>query len=165
LRGHLAKANPQWRNYVAGSEALAIFHGPNHYVSPSWYPSKKEHEKVVPTWNYVVVHARGMLCLKSEPEWLLENVRALTEAQERSAETPWYVTDAPKEFIDGLLGAIIGIEFIVTRWEGKWKVGQNRSTQDREGVIAGLERLASRDAQESDAEKMAKLVKASLGSA
>jgi len=157
LRGHLARANQQWRNLVPASEALAIFSGPQHYVSPAWYPSKQEHGKVVPTWNYVVVHAHGALSLRNEPEWLLENVRALSDAHESSSEMPWQVADAPLEFIQNLLKAIVGVELTIHRLEGKWKVSQNRPIPDREGVVRGLEALDSPDARD-----MAELVKANL---
>jgi transcriptional regulator len=157
LRGHLARANPQWRNHGQPCEALAIFSGPDHYVSPTWYPSKKEHGKVVPTWNYVIVHAHGSLSFKDDSEWLLENVRALSDTHEKSNETRWQVADAPPEYIESLLKAIIGVELIVTKLEGKWKVSQNRPDADREGVVAGLEGLDS-----SEARVMAKLVKEKL---
>mgnify|MGYP001545829521 CR=1 FL=1 len=157
LRGHLARANPQWRDYQPQADALAIFSGPQHYVSPAWYPSKQEHGKVVPTWNYVVVHAHGRLHIREEPEWLLENVRALSDVHEGASETPWQVADAPPDFIANLLKAIVGIEMTITRLEGKWKVSQNRPVPDRRGVVAGLETLASPEALE-----MARLVKAKL---
>jgi transcriptional regulator len=159
LRGHLARANPQWRNYSSGAEALAIFTGPQHYVSPAWYPSTKEHGKVVPTWNYVAVHARGTLTFREDREWLLENVRSLTERQEAASEKPWRIADAPADFIEGLLKAIVGVELAIAKLEGKWKVSQNRPAADREGVIAGLQGLDSADARE-----MAALVKVALHS-
>lgn len=156
LRGHMARANSHWHDH-AGGEAVAIFHGPQHYVSPGWYPSKAEHGKVVPTWNYVVVHARGTLEFIHDPAWLLENVRALTAAQERLQPQPWSVDDAPPEYIDKLLNAIVGVELRVSSLEGKWKVSQNRPVEDREGVIAGLEQRG--------AAEMARLVRDYLGTA
>ena len=147
LRGHIARANRQWETMTPGSEVLAIFLGPQHYVSPGWYPSKYEHGKVVPTWNYVAVHAHGRVTVKQEAAWLLENVRALTEAQEAAQERPWSVTDAPPDFIDGLLRAIVGIEIEITRLEGKWKTSQNRGTADRAGVANGLSALGTADAK------------------
>jgi len=111
----------------------------------------------VPTWNYVVVHAHGPLRIRTEPEWLLENVRALSDTHESSREMPWQVADAPPEFIANLLKAIVGIELTITRLEGKWKVSQNRPLSDREGVIHGLQALDSPEALE-----MAELVKATL---
>jgi transcriptional regulator len=157
LRGHLARANQQWRDHLPDSDALAVFSGPQHYVSPAWYPSKEEHGKVVPTWNYVVVHAHGALRIRNEPEWLLENVRALSDRQESARETPWQVSDAPPEFIENLLKAIVGVELTITRLEGKWKVSQNRPIPDRQGVIRGLQALDSPEALE-----MAELIKANL---
>lgn len=146
LRGHMARANSQWCNYLPHTEALAIFHGPQHYITPAWYASKKEHGKVVPTWNYVVVHARGKLTFTSDAQWLLDNVRALTESQERTNSTPWRVEDAPADFIQNTLNAIVGVEMKIDTLEGKWKVSQNRSATDREGVIAGLKDLNSPEA-------------------
>jgi len=157
LRGHMARANPQWKEYLPGAEALAIFNGPQHYVSPGWYPSAKEHGKVVPTWNYVVVHARGTLLIHENREWLLENVRMLTDRHEAGMERPWGVDDAPADYIENLTRAIVGIEMIVSSLEGKWKVSQNRSDADRLGVIGGLQALAS-----SEALSMAHLVETAL---
>jgi transcriptional regulator len=157
LRGHLARANPQWRDHLPQSQGIAIFNGPQHYVSPAWYPSTTEHGKVVPTWNYVAVHAYGTLSFKSDAAWLFENVRALTDHQEASNQNPWRVTDAPPEFIDSMLQAIVGVELTITGLEGKWKVSQNRPLADREGVIAALRRLDS-----AESLRMAELVGAPL---
>lgn len=157
LRGHIAKANSQWKEHLPGTEALAIFSGPQHYISPVWYPAKREHGKVVPTWNYITVHAHGSIEFKHEPEWLLKNVHALTDAQEASMEAPWSVEDAPADYIQSQLNAIVGVELTVTKLEGKWKLGQNRSAADLEGVVAGLQELDLADACE-----MAKAVKAAL---
>ena len=156
LRGHLARANPQWQD-VARQEALAIFSGPDHYVSPSWYPSKREHGKVVPTWNYVVVHAYGPVRFIEDPAWLLENVRALTDLHEKSHGTGWKVADAPPEFIASQLRAIVGVELTVTSLQGKAKASQNRTAADREGVVEGLEQFPSTAAGE-----MAEVVKTKL---
>jgi transcriptional regulator len=156
LRGHLARANPQWQD-LARHEALAIFSGPDHYVSPSWYPSKREHGKVVPTWNYVVVHAYGPVRFIEDPAWLLENVRALTDLHEKSHGTGWKVADAPPEFIASQLRAIVGVELTVTRLQGKAKASQNRTAADREGVVEGLEQFPSTAASE-----MAEVVKTKL---
>ncbi len=156
LRGHLARANPQWQD-LARQEALAIFSGPDHYVSPSWYPSKREHGKVVPTWNYVVVHAYGPVRFIEDPAWLLENVRALTDLHEKSHGTGWKVADAPPEFIASQLRAIVGVELTVTRLQGKAKASQNRTAADREGVVEGLEQFPSTAASE-----MAEVVKTKL---
>lgn len=143
LRGHLARANPQWRDLAKPSQALAIFLGPEHYVSPTWYPSKAEHGKVVPTWNYVAVHAYGNLSVKEDPGWLLEHVRALSDVHEGSIGTGWKVTDAPPDYIAGMLKAIVGVELVVTKLEGKWKVSQNRPEADRRGVVDALEKIGS----------------------
>lgn len=148
LRGHMARANPQWSEYLTGTEALAIFHGPQHYITPSWYPSKHGHGKVVPTWNYVAVHVRGGLTFHTSPDWLLENVRALTDSQEKSRDSPWQVSDTPRGYVEDLLGAIVGVELTIVRMEGKWKMSQNRPEADREGVIAGLADLDSHDSRQ-----------------
>lgn len=157
LRGHLARANPQWQRYRPDTEALAIFYGPQHYVSPTWYPSTKEHGRVVPTWNYSVVHVRGKLRFTSDPEWLLKNVSALTDHLEARVQVPWRVPDAPSEFVRAMLDSIIGVELAVNSIQGKWKVSQNRSLADRNGVIEALECLDS-----TDARQMAELVKSYL---
>ncbi|MBM3736903.1 MAG: FMN-binding negative transcriptional regulator [Acidobacteria bacterium] len=141
LRGHVARANPVWKD--ASTEALAVFHGPQHYISPSWYPSKREHGKVVPTWNYAVVHAHGTVRFPEDPDWLLATVTALTDAAERINPDPWRVTDAPQDYIAGLLRAIAGVELTITRIEAKWKASQNRSPADREGVAAALRELGA----------------------
>ena len=140
LRTHLARANSQLADLHAGNEALVLFQGPHAYVSPGWYPSKAEHEKVVPTWNYVMVQARGQPQLIDDEAWLREQISHLTDTQEQHRPTPWKVTDAPKDFITGLLKAIVGLEIPVRQIEGKWKVSQNRSASDRQGVADGLRR-------------------------
>lgn len=137
LRGHLARANP----HVAalhGAPALAIFSGPQAYVSPAYYPSKAAHGRVVPTWNYATVHAHGTAHVIDDPAWVRELVSALTDDHEQGRAAPWAVTDAPPDFIDGLLRAIVGVELRAVRLEGKWKLSQNRSAPDRAGVAAGL---------------------------
>ena len=139
LRGHIARANPLWRNYQAGTDALAIFHGPQAYVSPSWYPSKVATGAVVPTWNYVVVHAHGPLRFIDDPVWLQAHVTALTAQHEGSRPTPWQVSDAPPPYLANMLQAIVGFELPVTRIEGKWKLSQNRTELDRAGAAQGLQ--------------------------
>jgi transcriptional regulator len=129
LKGHISRANPQWRDYTPSVEALAIFSGPQHYITPSWYPEKQETGKVVPTWNYVVVHAYGYLKVIEDGEWLMAHLENLTNTHEAGFAVPWKVGDAPSDYI-----ASLDIE----RLEGKWKVSQNRSEQDREGVARGL---------------------------
>jgi transcriptional regulator len=140
LLGHLARANPQWRELAPGEEALAVFLGPEAYVTPRWYPSKAEHGRVVPTWNYLAVHAWGRLRVETEPAALEALVRRLTERHEAGADIPWRVEDAPAAFLAGQLKGIVGIELTIARLEGKWKMSQNRPPADREGVIGGLER-------------------------
>ncbi len=136
---HLARANPQWRTIAPSAEALAIFDGPDAYISPSWYASKAEHGKVVPTWNYVTVHATGTLRLFEDPRELRAHVEAITRRHESARAQPWHVSDAPLEYIDLQLRAIVGIEMTLTRLEGKWKLNQNRTPADVDGAIDGLE--------------------------
>jgi transcriptional regulator len=138
LRGHVARANPLWRELASGVQALAIFRGPASYVSPAWYPTKRSTGKVVPTWNYAVVHARGSLRIVEDRGWLRALVERLTERHEAGRSHPWKVTDAPADYIDKELGAIVGLELPVAELVGKWKVSQNRSPADREGVVEGL---------------------------
>lgn len=138
LRGHVARANPVWRDCVTETEALAIFHGPEGYISPSWYPTKKQHGKVVPTWNYAVVHAYGTLQIIHDPAWIRGQIDALTAQNEAIFAAPWAVEDAPQEYIDQLAEAIVGIEMTITRLQGKWKVSQNQPAENKAGVIAGL---------------------------
>lgn len=142
LRGHLARANPHWRK-LADTDALAIFHGPEHYISPSWYPAKQELGKVAPTWNYVVVHVRGPVRVIEDPEFILDNVTELTAQQESEFAEPWAVSDAPPDFIEGMARAIIGIQMQIATIEGKWKLNQNRTAADRDGVRQGLAKLGT----------------------
>jgi len=139
LRGHVARANPVWRELSRGADALAIFQGPATYVSPSWYPTKQEGGKVVPTWNYAVVHAYGPLRAVDDPAWLRAFVERLTNRHESGRTAPWHVTDAPADYVDKMVTAIVGIELPVIRLVGKWKTSQNRVARDRAGVVAGLE--------------------------
>ena len=138
LRGHVARANPLWRQPHAGGEALAIFQGPQTYVTPSWYPSKRETGRVVPTWNYAVVHVYGPLIVRDDRDWLRDLVSRLTDQQEGGLPQPWGIGDAPAEYIERMLAAIVGIELPIAGLEGKWKVSQNRLDADRAGVIDGL---------------------------
>lgn len=138
LRGHVARANAQWRDALLAEDALAIFNGPQHYISASWYPGKLIHGREVPTWNYVAVHAYGPLRIIDDTSWLLDHLRELTDRNEGIAETPWRLDDAPADFITKLSKAIVGIELPIARIEGKWKASQNRTEQDAAGVIAGL---------------------------
>jgi transcriptional regulator len=146
LRGHIARANPLWRDAARGAEALVIFQGPSIYVSPAWYVTKQETGKVVPTWNYAVVHAHGTPRFIDDREWLRGFVTALTNRHEAGRREPWQITDAPADYIDKQLGAIIGLEIPITRLVGKWKVSQNRPAQDRDGAIEGLSREGSESA-------------------
>lgn len=154
LRGHLSRANPQWQDLQPEIEALAIFQGPHRYVSPNWYPSKEETGRVVPTWNYAVVHAYGRIEAYTDEERLRAHVTALTAVHEAGFDTPWKPADAPANFIEGMLRAIVGIELTITRLEGKWKVNQNRTMEDRRAVAEALE---ARDDPESRA--MAELIR------
>jgi transcriptional regulator len=137
LRGHVARANPLWRE-ASGHEVLAVFLGPQGYVSPSWYPSKAATAKVVPTWNYAVVHARGVLRAIEDKQWLRSFVERLTRVHESPRAHPWQVADAPPDYLEQMLHAIVGIEVDVVAIDAKWKVSQNRSAADRLGVVAGL---------------------------
>ena len=138
LRGHVARANPVWKTLRADIDALAIFHGPDAYITPNWYPTKREHGKAVPTWNYAVVHARGPLTVIHDAGWLRRQVEALTQRQESAFAEPWAVSDAPADYVEKMLAAIVGIEIAVKSLEGKWKASQNQPEGNREGVIAGL---------------------------
>jgi transcriptional regulator len=143
LRGHVARANPVWRSHRAEVDAMAVFQGPQDYITPSYYPTKAATGKVVPTWNYATVHAHGPLRVIEDRAWLRRFVEQLTDRHEAAlhqatGEPPWKVGDAPEAYIDGLLGAIVGVELPIMRLEGKWKVSQNRPAEDRAGVVAGL---------------------------
>lgn len=138
LKAHLSRANAQWRNFDPDQEALVVFQGPEAYITPSWYAAKREHGKVVPTWNYAIVQARGRLTIRDDPDWLLRQITALTDMQEAPQPEPWTVGDAPAPFVAAQLKGIVGVEIEITRIEGKWKVSQNRAEADRLGVSAGL---------------------------
>ena len=151
LRAHLARANGQLAELAACDEALVMLQGPQAYITPSWYASKREHGKVVPTWNYVAVQARGRPAVMDEAGWVREQIGALTTQQEASRAEPWAVTDAPDAYIAAQLRGIVGVEIPIDRLEGKWKVSQNRGAADRQGVEAGL-------GGEAEDEAMARLV-------
>jgi transcriptional regulator len=146
LRGHVARANPVWRDFSTEVEALTVFQGPQQYITPSWYPTKADTGMVVPTYNYLVVHAHGPLRVIDDPAWLRQLVGRLTSHFEAERPAPWQVTDAPDDFIAQQLRAIVGIEIPVTRLVGKWKASQNRSRADREGVVRGLRELGDPEA-------------------
>jgi transcriptional regulator len=137
LRGHVARANPLWK-LAAGRPVLAVFHGPQAYVSPSLYPTKALTHKVVPTWNYTVVQAQGVLHAEDDAPWLHALVSRLTGHHEATRSQPWAVTDAPPDFVQQMLRAIVGIRIPVQQLVGKWKVSQNRNEPDRLGVAGGL---------------------------
>ena len=141
LKAHLSRANKQWRDFQHEVQALAIFSGPEHYITPSWYAEKEETGKVVPTWNYAVVHVYGHLRVIEDPAWLLEHLNALTTANESAFPAPWQVSDAPVDYVASLLKGIVGLELPIERIEGKWKASQNQQERDRAGIIEGLERL------------------------
>jgi len=145
LRGHLARPNPQWRELAPGAEAIAIFNGPDAYVTPAWYEEKRRTGKVVPTWNYTTVVAHGTITLHHESEWLLAHVRALVERHEAGRPEPWSIDDAPDGYVEGQARAIVGIELRISRLEAKRKLSQNRSDADVAGVIEGLEAGSSRE--------------------
>ena len=138
LIGHVSRANPQWRTARTDVPALAMFLGPDAYVTPAWYATTGESGKVVPTWNYVAIHATGSLVFFEEPERLLALVTRLTDHHERGRRDPWAVSDAPADYVQGMLKGIVGFELTITRLEGKWKMSQNRPAHDRAGVVVGL---------------------------
>jgi transcriptional regulator len=148
LQGHIARANPHHEVAGDGSEALVLFTGADSYVTPSMYASKAKHGKVVPTWNYVAVHAHGTLRFVREPDALRVHLARLTARHETSRRQPWSITDAPADYIEKQLGAIVGVEIEITRLEGKWKMSQNRPAEDVDGVIEGLS--ASDDPRERE---------------
>lgn len=137
LMGHVARNNRQWKTPVTG-EALVIVRGPDAYVSPAWYATKREHGRVVPTWNYVTAHLHGRFAVHEEPEWIERNVRALVARHEAGRPEPWSVDDAPERYVEGQLRAIVGVEVVITRIEAKLKLSQNRSKADVDGAIDGL---------------------------
>jgi transcriptional regulator len=139
LRGHLARANSQWQDMDSSVEALAIFAGPHHYISASWYPSRLEDGEDVPTWNYVVVHAYGSIQVFEDEDWFMAHLDQLTNQSEASNPDQWKVSDAPADYIRNMLRGIVGFELRIGRLEGKWKASQNRDERDRRGVVQGLE--------------------------
>jgi transcriptional regulator len=156
---HLSRANSHWRAISAGTRALLIYTGPEAYITPAWYASKAEHGKVVPTWNYAVVHAHGIAEIVDDRDWLVRHVGELTDQQEAGAAVPWATSDAPGNFIEVLSRGIVGMRFTIERLEGKAKMSQNRELPDRDGVVTGLRARGA----EGD-EKVAALVAAHLDS-
>jgi transcriptional regulator len=153
LIGHVARANGVWRELDAATPSVVMFQGPQAYITPGWYPGKTEHGRVVPTWNYVVAHAHGVARAIEDREWLLDMLNRLTNAQEARQAAPWSVSDAPRSFIDKLMGVIVGIELPIERLEGKLKVSQDEANQDRRGTVQGL-----RNKPGDEAEAVADLV-------
>jgi transcriptional regulator len=141
LQAHMARANGQWRNLSEASEVLVVFQGADHYITPSWYQTKRDTGKVVPTWNYVMVQARGRPRVIEDPAWLRAQIEALTNTNERARAAPWAVGDAPADFVDAQMKAIVGVEIEIAAIAGKWKASQNRPAADRAGVVAGLGEL------------------------
>jgi transcriptional regulator len=158
LRGHVARSNPMWRDCVKDVEVLAVFHGPDAYITPSWYPTKADNGKVVPTWNYAVAHAYGTLRVMDDAAWLRSHLEALSDHNEAAFSEPWQLSDAPKDFAQKLIAALVGIEIEVTRLLGKWKVSQNQTPQNRAGVVQGLRAINSTGASD-----MAALVAGNCG--
>jgi transcriptional regulator len=144
LKVHLARANTQWRDLEASPDALIVFQGHDHYITPSWYATKQETGKVVPTWNYTMVQAKGRAKVMDDA-WLGQQIEELTQALEQRREQPWAVGDAPADFIAMQRRAIVGLEIEILDMRGKWKTSQNRNAADRAGVVAGLEAVGDDD--------------------
>lgn len=138
LRGHVARANPLWRDSDNTVEALAIFQGPDAYVTPSWYATKAESGKAVPTWNYAVAHAYGHLRVVDDREWLRDHLAAMTAHHEARFDAPWRIEDAPADFLEHMLTAVVGIEIVISRLVGKWKTSQNQPARNQAGIVRGL---------------------------
>jgi transcriptional regulator len=138
LQAHVARANPQWRDLANAAEALVVFQGPDHYITPSWYETKRETGKVVPTWNYLIVQARGRPRVIEDASWLRAQIEALTQSQESARDKPWAVGDAPEDYVQAQVRAIVGVEIEIADIRGKWKASQNRSAADRAGVADAL---------------------------
>jgi transcriptional regulator len=160
LQGHVARANPILSDLERDTEVLAVFHGPDAYITPSWYATKKETGKVVPTWNYAVVHAYGYVRVVDDASWLRAQLEALTTHNEASFSEPWAVSDAPHEFTEKLIGNIVGFEMVISRLSGKWKVSQNQPQQNQASIVEGLKANGQHDSS-----AMAVLVEASTNNA
>jgi transcriptional regulator len=148
LRGHFARANQQWKHLDPSIEALACWRGPDTYISPSLYPTKQEHGKVVPTWNFITIQVRGNLVVHDDPQWVEQLVRSLTTQHEATSAVPWSIDDAPREYIESMISAIVGVELQITSIEAKWKLSQNKTPVEIAGVINGLQNSAARGAKE-----------------
>ncbi|HEX3697627.1 MAG TPA: FMN-binding negative transcriptional regulator [Polyangia bacterium] len=138
VRGHVARANPIVKAALADVDAVVIFNGPDHYITPSWYATKQKTGRVVPTWNYVVVHAYGRPRFIDDEQWLRQHVEQATQHHESGRDNPWQVSDAPDDYVSKLIGNIVGVEIPISRLSGKWKLGQNRPDADRQGMVDGL---------------------------
>lgn len=147
LQGHIAKANPLARLLNDETKATIIFHGPNCYISPNYYPTKKDNGKAVPTWNYIVVHVAGSIKCVHDNDWKLDLLNSLTDKHESSSDEPWSISDAPQEYIEKMLPAIVGLEVQIESIEGKWKVSQDKPEINQKGVIEGLEAVGHSDMQ------------------
>lgn len=145
LVGHVARANPMWGQFDPAVETLAVFQGPQAYITPSWYATKRQTGKVVPTWNYVIVQARGPLRIRDDADWIDTLLHELTARHEAARPAPWSVDDAPREYTEALMRAVVGIEIPIVRLAGKWKVSQNQPAANRAGVVAGLGASAASD--------------------
>lgn len=156
LQGHVARANPLWQ-LRPEADVLVIFHGAQAYVSPSWYATKREHGKAVPTWNYVVAQARGRLRAIDDPSWLRRQLETLVARHEAGLAEPWGIADAPPDYIEKMLAAIVGIEIVINELKGKWKVSQNQPPANRAGVVAGLRQQGT-----AEGLRMAELIAATL---
>ncbi|MEO2280149.1 FMN-binding negative transcriptional regulator [Pseudoalteromonas pernae] len=158
LQGHIAKANPLWKNMVDGDNCLVVFNGPHSYISPNYYPTKAENGKAVPTWNYVAVHAKGAMRFVHDAAWIFNAIDSLTNEQERNQPKPWSITDAPRDYIDRMLPALVGINIEVSQLEGQWKLSQNQPEVNQQGVVTRLSELS-----EDGAQTVAKLVQQHAG--
>jgi transcriptional regulator len=156
---HVARANPIWRSFNSETASVVIFQGPQTYITPSWYPTKHAHGKAVPTWNYAVVHAHGAPCATEDRDWLLKHVSELSDLHESERAVPWSVTDAPADYVEAQLKAIVGVQIPISTLVGKWKTSQNRSLPDKLGTIAGLHERG-----DANSKKMAELVQRHAGS-
>ncbi len=154
LQGHIAKANPLWKNVDDQSEVLITFNGPNYYISPNYYPTKKVHGKAVPTWNYISVHVRGKMSYIHDNDWNLAMLHNLSDQHEAKHLKPWSVSDAPEDYIQKMMTAIVGLEIHVSSITGQWKLSQNQPDENKHGAIKGLY-----EENVYEAEKMAELIK------
>lgn len=157
LQGHVARANTFWKDFDRTIDVMAVFHGVDHYITPTYYPSKIEHDKVVPTWNYAVVHASGPLHIIQDKDWILKHLNELTDSHEKENEVPWSVDDAPQNFIDVQLRGIVGFEIPISKIVGAMKMSQNKNEKDSVGIMQGLRENGS-----TAGSKIAKIVEKNL---